>query len=107
MNCKYQHKVNKNEIPVCNILGVNIAAINMDWLLDFTDKNIKDLSGDYMCVSNVHTTVTSYDDPDYCAVQNGSIMAIPDGEAPCLQLAVSVDLRIWREPRVRVIWEKS
>lgn len=61
MNCKYQHKVNKNEIPVCNILGVNIAAINMDWLLDFTDKNIKDLSGDYMCVSNVHTTVTSYD----------------------------------------------
>lgn len=79
MNCKYQHKVNKNEIPVCNILGVNIAAIDMDWLLDFTDKNIKDLSGDYMCVSNVHTTVTSYDDPDYCAVQNGGIMAIPDG----------------------------
>ena len=79
MNCEYQHKVNKNEIPVCNILGVNIAAINMDWLLDFTDKNIKDLSGDYMCVSNVHTTVTSHDDPDYCAVQNGGIMAIPDG----------------------------
>ena len=79
MNCKYQHKVNKNEIPVCNILGVNIAAINMDWLLDFTDKNIKDLSGDYMCVSNVHTTVTSYEEPDYCAVQNGGIMAIPDG----------------------------
>lgn len=32
MNCEYQHKVNKKEIPVCNILGVNIAAINMDWL---------------------------------------------------------------------------
>ena len=47
MNCEYQHKVNKKEIPVCNILGVNIAAINMEWLLDFTDKNIKDLSGDY------------------------------------------------------------
>ena len=26
-----------------------------------------------------YTTVTSYDDPDYCAVQNGGIMAIPDG----------------------------
>lgn len=69
----------KKAIPTCNIMGVNIAAINMEWLLDFTDKNIKDLSGDYMCVSNVHTTVTSYDDPDYCAVQNGGIMAIPDG----------------------------
>jgi N-acetylglucosaminyldiphosphoundecaprenol N-acetyl-beta-D-mannosaminyltransferase len=60
-------------------MGVDIAAINMEWLVDFTDKNIKELSGDYMCVSNVHTTVTSYEDKDYCAVQNGGIMAIPDG----------------------------
>ena len=75
----YQHKVDKSLIPTCNIMGVNIAAINMDWLLDFTEKNIKNLSGDYMCVSNVHTTVTSYEDSEYCAVQNGGIMAIPDG----------------------------
>jgi N-acetylglucosaminyldiphosphoundecaprenol N-acetyl-beta-D-mannosaminyltransferase len=60
-------------------MGVNIAAVNMDWLLQFTHNHIKDLSGDYMCVSNVHTTVTSYEDKEYCAVQNGGIMAIPDG----------------------------
>ena len=60
-------------------MGVNIAAINMPWLIDFTKKYIKELSGDYMCVSNVHTTVMSYDDASYCAVQNGGIMAIPDG----------------------------
>lgn len=76
---KYIHKVDKSLIPVCNILGVNIAAIDMDWLLDFTDKHIKELSGDYMCVSNVHTTVTSFEDKSYCDVQNGGIMAIPDG----------------------------
>lgn len=76
---EYIHKVNKSLIPVCNILGVNIAAIDMDWLLDFTDKHIKELSGDYMCVSNVHTTVTSFEDKSYCDVQNGGIMAIPDG----------------------------
>lgn len=75
----YQRKIDKSQIPTCNILGVNIAAINMEWLLEFTDKNIKNLSGDYMCVSNVHTTVTSYEDANYCAVQNGGIMAIPDG----------------------------
>ena len=69
----------KDLIPTCNIMGVNIAAINMEWLIDFTKKHIKELSGDYMCVSNVHTTVMSYDDPGYCAVQNGGIMAIPDG----------------------------
>lgn len=76
---KYVHTVNKSEIPVCNILGVNVAAIDMEWLLDFTNEHIKELSGDYMCVSNVHTTVTAFEDKDYCAVQNGGIMAIPDG----------------------------
>lgn len=76
---EYKHKVDKNQIPVCNIMGVNIAAIDMEWLLSFTDNNIYDLSGDYMCVSNVHTTVTSYEEPYYCAVQNGGIMAISDG----------------------------
>lgn len=76
---KYVHKVDKSQISCCNIMGVNIAAINMKWLLDFTQENIKDLSGDYMCVSNVHTTVTAYEDKEYCAVQNGGIMAIPDG----------------------------
>ena len=55
---KYIHKVDKSLIPVCNILGVDIAALDMDWLLDFTGKHIKELSGDYLCVSNVHTTVT-------------------------------------------------
>jgi N-acetylglucosaminyldiphosphoundecaprenol N-acetyl-beta-D-mannosaminyltransferase len=51
----------------------------MKWLLDFTHKNIKELSGDYMCVSNVHTTVTAYEDNNYRKIQNGGIMAIPDG----------------------------
>lgn len=76
---KYVRKVDKSQIPTCNIMGVNIAAINMEWLLNYLDKNIGLLHGDYICVSNVHTTVTSFEEPDYCAVQNGGIMAIPDG----------------------------
>lgn len=75
----YTRKVDKLKIPTCNILGVNIAAIDMNWALTYFKKHIKDLSGDYVCVSNVHTTVMSYDDPDYCTVQNGGIMALPDG----------------------------
>lgn len=75
----YIHKTDKSKIPVCNIMGVNIAAIDMPWLLDFTGDNIQNLSGDYMCVANVHTTVTAYEDPEYLEVQNGGIMAIPDG----------------------------
>lgn len=75
----FKRKVNKNEIPVCEIMGVNIAAIDMNWLLDYLVDNINDLRGDYICVSNVHTTVTAYEDKDYMEVQNGGIMAIPDG----------------------------
>lgn len=76
---EYKRKVDKSLIPTCNILGVNIAAINMKWLLEYLDKNISKVKGDYICVSNVHTTVTSYEDEEYCAIQNGGLMAIPDG----------------------------
>ena len=75
-SAKFVHKVNKSEIPVCNIMGVDIAAIDMNWLLKFTEKYIKDLSGDYCCVSNVHTTVTSWEDKNYCTIQNGGILAM-------------------------------
>lgn len=77
---KFQHKVDKSRIPVCNIMGVDVAAIDMDWLIDFTREHIKELSGDYMCVSNVHTTVTAYEDESYRLIQNGGILAIPDGD---------------------------
>ena len=79
VNQKFVHKVDKTAIPICNILGVNIAAIDMKWLLDFISKNIKLLSGDYITVANVHTTVIAYEDVNYKEVQNGGVMAIPDG----------------------------
>ena len=75
----YKRKVDKSTIPVCKILGVNISAIGMEWLIEYLNQNISDLSGDYICVSNVHTTIMSYENAEYCAVQNNGIMAIPDG----------------------------
>lgn len=75
----FKRDLNKKEIPTCTIMGVQIAAIDMEWLLNYTCQNIEKLSGDYMCVSNVHTTVTAYETPEYLQVQNGGIMAIPDG----------------------------
>jgi len=75
----YIREIDKNTIPTCNIMGVDIAAINMDWLIKFTDEHLKELSGDYICVSNVHTTVTASEDESYKSIQNGGIMAIPDG----------------------------
>ena len=78
--CKsMRRKQIKNKIPKVKILGVKIAAIDMKWLMSFTKAYIKELSGDYICVSNVHTTVTAYKDREYRKIQNGGIMAIPDG----------------------------
>lgn len=79
MSGKYLRKIDKSAIPTCNIMGVNIAAINMEWLVKYLSENLVDIKGDYICVSNVHTTVTAYEDPDYLKVQNGGLMAIPDG----------------------------
>ncbi|MGN0558027.1 MAG: WecB/TagA/CpsF family glycosyltransferase [Acutalibacteraceae bacterium] len=83
MQSIYKRKIDKSVIPTCPILGVNIAVINMNWLLDFINSNIKEMSGDYICVSNVHTTVTAFEDESYRAIQNGAIMAIPDGGPLC------------------------
>ncbi len=76
---RYKRKVNKNEIPTCDVLGVHIAAVNMNWVLEYLRKNILDIKGDYICVSNVHTTVTSYEDSKYLDIQNNALMALPDG----------------------------
>lgn len=71
--------LDKTKIPTCNIMGVNIAAIDMNWLVEYIKVNIEKIKGAYICVANVHTTVTAYEDKNYCAVQNGGLMAIPDG----------------------------
>lgn len=58
---EYQRKVDKSLIPTCNIMGVNIAAINMNWLLKYLDENLSDIKGDYICVSNVHKYASHVD----------------------------------------------
>lgn len=69
----------ETNIKTCKILGVNIAAVNMNSLLEFITSNLSRLKGEYICVSNVHTTVMAYDNKDYLNVQNSSLLSIPDG----------------------------
>jgi len=79
-------EVDKSLIPTYNILGVNIAAIDMEWALSYLNEHLPQLAGDYICVSNVHTVVTASEDESYRRVQNGGVMALPDG-APLSILA--------------------
>ncbi|MFR7936427.1 MAG: hypothetical protein ACLU4S_13705 [Clostridium perfringens] len=63
----------------CNILGVDIAVTNMDETIKYIEENLNELKGNYICISNVHTTVTSYEDDEYKKIQNGGALALPDG----------------------------
>lgn len=65
--------------PICNILGVNVSALNMKEAVRFIKEFREDLSGQYICVSNVHTTVMSYEDEGYRRIQNEAAMVLPDG----------------------------
>ena len=66
-------------MQTCNIMGVNIAVTDMDKKLRLVEDNCEAWRGKYICVANVHTTVTAHDDPTYLRVQNGAVMALPDG----------------------------
>ncbi|MGU8897260.1 WecB/TagA/CpsF family glycosyltransferase [Clostridium perfringens] len=68
-----------NMLQVCNILGVNIAVINMNETILYIEKNLEQLKGNYICVSNVHTTVMSYENEFYRNIQNSAAIALPDG----------------------------
>lgn len=73
-----------NIVPVgimntSNILGVNIAVTNMEKTIDDIKYNLDNWRGKYICVSNVHTTVMAHENKDYLRVQNGAVLALPDG----------------------------
>lgn len=70
----------KQEIRKCNILGVQIAAIDMETALKYIQENLKELIGQYICISNVHTSVMSYEDKVYKKIQNHAVLALPDGK---------------------------
>lgn len=67
-------------MKTCNILGTNIAVTNMAETVAYIEEHIEELRGKYICVSNVHTTVTGYEEEDYRHIQNSAALALPDGK---------------------------
>ena len=63
-----------------SILWTNINVTDMEKTVRYMETHLEELRGHYICVSNVHTTVTAYRNPQYRAVQNGAAMNIPDGK---------------------------
>lgn len=67
-------------ISYTEILKTKINILTMPQTVRYLDEHLTDLSGQYICVANVHTTVSSYRDPAYRRVQNESALNLPDGK---------------------------
>lgn len=76
---EYQRKVNKKELSTCTILGTEVLAGNMEWLVKYLCENIKDLSGDYLTITATNEIIMAYEDEKFFKCQNGGVMSIPDG----------------------------
>ena len=63
-----------------NIIGVPISATNLKSCVETIEENIGNIKGQYICVSNVHTTVMAHDNRDYYKIQASSFMSVPDGK---------------------------
>lgn len=69
-----------NPLPYTEILKTNINILTMEKTVTYLTSHLEELRGRYICVSNVHTTVTAYRDEAYREVQNGSVLNLPDGK---------------------------
>ncbi len=72
--------MNQKDLKYCTILKTNINVTNMKDTIAYITENLERLKGDYICVSNVHTTVMAFRDKEYRMVQNSAAMALPDGQ---------------------------
>ena len=73
------YTINLKMSRTCDVMGVNIAVTNMARTMAMIEEKLEEWRGKYICVANVHTTVTSYDDQSYRKIQNNAVLALPDG----------------------------
>ncbi len=62
-----------------DVLGVHYAVSNTSEAVIYVKRHLSSLSGKYLCFSNVHTTITAGENPDYMKVLNESAITFPDG----------------------------
>lgn len=66
--------------PRVSVIGVPISAVTMESALAFVENNLESIRGEYICASNVHTTVMAREDAHYMTAQRDSVMSLPDGK---------------------------
>jgi N-acetylglucosaminyldiphosphoundecaprenol N-acetyl-beta-D-mannosaminyltransferase len=67
-------------IDCFKLFGVKVNVVNMKDTVNYIISNLDELKGKYICVSNVHTTMMSYENNHYRNIQNSSVLSLPDGK---------------------------
>ena len=75
-----ENRLMKDKLRYCRILDTNINVTNMQDTVSYLINNLEKLRGNYICVSNVHTTITACRNKEYNNIQNCAAMALPDGK---------------------------
>lgn len=70
----------REKLTYCPILKTNIQVTDMQRTVSYLQEHLGELCGEYICVSNVHTTVMASRDEIYRNIQNQAVMALPDGK---------------------------
>ena len=70
----------KEKLTYCPILKTNICVTDMQRTVSYLQEHLEELHGEYICVSNVHTTVMASRNEAYRNIQNQAAMALPDGK---------------------------
>lgn len=56
-----------------------VSAVTMKRTLEVLHEQVKRNQSEYVCVSNVRTTMLAQKDDDFCRIQNKSLLTVPDG----------------------------
>lgn len=65
---------------------ITISCINMETALSEIEQAINSNDLGYICVTNSRTTYIANHNPEYCKIQNNSMLTVPDG-APLVWIA--------------------
>ena len=76
---KKQNISDKAPVKV-SVIGIPVSAVTMESALAFVAENLDTIRGEYVCASNVHTTVMARENIAYKEVQSQAVMALPDGK---------------------------